>query len=355
MAYEMSVSDSVSVSSQSMAFSMEMDPDVQSQTRKYPSISDYYKASSSDHSRPIQLQHGLSNFSSLNLGDDRISFNESILSATYRIPVEDKMAIESPSKNKPRAARRREYQDATKKVGEFELNRLERVMKDKLFQRSYATSSPFQVRKAFKFFDREASLKIPIEGFTRALEFLGFQFSELQNKALFGRYDVNCEGEIDYMNFINTAMFYAAVEPDFGQHASSQTAGSPGKNEVSDAPDFDASELKLLQEAELRKMFNKVDRGNTLVFSYLRNITLYYVIESLLRVYSSGKLNKDDFELLLMALGHHLSMQELDACLNDMGQNPATCALTFPLFFEWWTDSMGVEAIRKRYQKSSKK
>jgi hypothetical protein len=56
-----------------------------------------------------------------------------------------------------------------------------------------------------------------------------------------------------------------------------------------------------------------------------------------------------------MALGHHLSMQELDACLNDMGQSPATCALTFPLFFEWWTDSMGVEAIRKRYQKSSKK
>lgn len=171
------------------------------------------------------------------------------------------MAIESPSKNKNRAARRREYQDATKKVGEFELNRLERVMKDKLFQRSYATSSPFQVRKAFKFFDREASLKIPIEGFTRALEFLGFQFSELQNKALFGRYDVNCEGEIDYMNFINTAMFYAAVEPDFGQHAA-PPAGSPGRHDTGDVADLDSNEVKLLQEAELRKVFNKVDRGN---------------------------------------------------------------------------------------------
>lgn len=265
MSYDMSVSDNVSVSSQSMAFSMEMDPDVHNQMRKYPSISDYYKASTTDPSRPIQLQHGLSNFSSLNLGDDRIAFNESILSATYRIPVEDKMAIESPSKNKNRAARRREYQDATKKVGEFELNRLERVMKDKLFQRSYATSSPFQVRKAFKFFDREVSLKIPIEGFTRALEFLGFQFSELQNKALFGRYDVNCEGEIDYMNFINTAMFYAAVEPDFGQHAA-HPAGSPSKNDSGDVPDIDSNEVKLLQEAELRKVFNKVDRGNRCEF-----------------------------------------------------------------------------------------
>lgn len=333
-----------------------MDPDVQNQMRKYPSISDYYKASSKDPSKPIQLQHGLSNFSSLNLGDDRIAFNESILSATYRIPVEDKMAIESPSKNKTRAARRREYQDATKKVGEFELNRLERVMKDKLFQRSYATSSPFQVRKAFKFFDREVSLKIPIEGFTRALEFLGFQFSELQNKALFGRYDVNCEGEIDYMNFINTAMFYAAVEPDFGQHATKQSTGSPGKQEVTDAPDMDAAELRLLQEAELRKMFNKVDRGNTYVPPLLRSIFVSPFLSYFVKLINRGRLNKDDFELLLMALGHHLSMQEIDACLNDMGQNPANCALTFDLFFEWWTDSMGVEAIRKKYsQKSTKK
>lgn len=55
-----------------------------------------------------------------------------------------------------------------------------------------------------------------------------------------------------------------------------------------------------------------------------------------------------------MALGHHLSLQELDACLQDMGQNPAACALTFPLFFEWWTDCMGVEAIRKRHQASQR-
>lgn len=277
MSYDMSVSDNVSLSSQSMAFSMEMDPDVQNQMRKYPSISDYYKASTTDPAKPIQLQHGLSNFSSLNLGDDRIAFNESILSATYRIPVEDKMAIESPSKNKPRASRRREYQDATKKVGEFELNRLERVMKDKLFQRSYATSSPFQVRKAFKFFDREASLRIPIEGFTRALEFLGFQFSELQNKALFGRYDVNCEGEIDYMNFINTAMFYAAVEPDFGQHGGN-SGGSPSKNDISEAPDLDAAEVKLLQEAELRKFYNKVDRTGRYVIITVLYCTVMYCI-----------------------------------------------------------------------------
>lgn len=169
------------------------------------------------------------------------------------------MAIDSPSKSKTRHYRKREYQDATKKVGDVEINRLERVMKDKLFQRSYATSSPFQVRKAFKFFDREQSLRISIEGFTRALEFLGFQFSELQNLALFARYDKECTGEIDYMQFISTAMFYAAVEPDFGQHRNAPPEGVP-QGDLHDAGDLDPQELKLLQEVELRKVFNKVDR-----------------------------------------------------------------------------------------------
>ena len=244
MSVDLSVSDNVSMTSQSnMAFSMEMDPDTNQHIRKYPSIQDYYKANSRDAKRPIQLQPGLSNYSSLLLGDDRISFNESILSASYRIPVEPLMAIDSPSKSKHRNVRMRDYQDATKKVGEFEINRLERVMKDKLFQRSYATSSPFQVRKAFKFFDREVSLKVSIEGFTRALEFLGFQFSELQNRALFARYDTNCTGEIDYMNFIQTAMFYPAVEPDFG--VMTNNAPRP-QTSIADAPDIENSEVRQL-------------------------------------------------------------------------------------------------------------
>lgn len=230
-----------SVSSHSMAFSMDLEPDVASQVRKYPSIAEYYRASSKDTSRPIQLQNGLSNYSNLVLGDDRISFAESVLSATYRIPVEDKMVIESPSKQMTKNHRRREYQDATKKVGEAEINRLERVMKDKLFQRSYATSSPFQVRKAFKFFDREHSSKISIEGFTRALEFLGFQFSELQNMALFARYDKDLTGEIDYMDFITTAMFYAAVEPDFGDRRKRPPSQ---QSKVEDFPDIDNEEVK---------------------------------------------------------------------------------------------------------------
>jgi len=264
--YSDSISEEKLESSSKLTFSMGIDPNTNNNVRNYPSVVDYYKANVKDPNKPPQLQSGLSNYSALKLGDDRISFSESILSATYRIPVEHKMAISAPSKSMTVHSRKREYQNALEKVGEIEINRLERVMKDKLFQRSYATSSPFQVRKAFKFFDRELRLVIPIEGFTKALEFLGFQFSELQNLALFARYDTNFTGEIDYMNFINTAMFYAAVEPDFGQ---SPITPATVITDVKDAPDMEENEVKLLQQAELRKVFNKVDKAKR--FYYLIN------------------------------------------------------------------------------------
>ena len=96
-----------------LANSMDIHPDATSHQRTYPSIREYYEGNRKNKEKPMQLQKGLSNFSRLQLGDDRISFSESILSATYRIPVEEKMAIESPSKDKTKHSRMRDYKDAT--------------------------------------------------------------------------------------------------------------------------------------------------------------------------------------------------------------------------------------------------
>ena len=73
--------------------SMDIDPDTAETERKYPSIKDYYRANVTDKSKPMQLQKGLSNFSGLVLGDDRISFNESVLSSTYRLTVEGMLTL----------------------------------------------------------------------------------------------------------------------------------------------------------------------------------------------------------------------------------------------------------------------
>jgi len=295
--------------------SLEMDPDMALQSRTYPCIEDYYHSAHNEPNKAIQLQKGLSNFSSLQLGDDRISFKESILSGSYRQAVEDKMAIPSPSKDKTKHSRIRDYQEALTKVGDREINRLERVMKDKLFQRSYMTSSPFQVRKAFKFFDREQSMRISIEGFKSALEFLGFQFSELQNTALFGRYDTNVTGEIDYMNFIAKAMFYGDLDylpvPKFLP----KKVVNEESNDIS-GRQKKAEDAKMQVEAEVRRVYSMVDKEN------------------------KKEINITQFEVLLMALGRVVTEQQCKLYFNDMGI-PVDKTVPFEVFYDWFQSDMG--------------
>jgi Ca2+-binding EF-hand superfamily protein len=296
--------------------SLEMDPDMADGERKYPSIADYYQARNHDPHKQIQLQHGLSNFSSLQLGDDRITFNESILSGTYRLAVEDKMAMDAPSTTKTVHSRQRQYEQAVTKVGETEMNRLERVMKDKLFQRSYMTSSPFQVRKAFKFFDREQSLSIHIEGFECALEFLGFQFSELQNVALFARYDPNFSGRISYMRFISEAMFYGALDYLPVPKAVPIVRYNLEKKGPKVLTEEEIRNNNLMEQAEFKSTFNKVDSDGT------------------------NSLNKDMFELFLNSIGQYPTSKQLDSYFVDMGI-PANGGVSFELFLDWWQNAVG--------------
>lgn len=166
----------------------EVDVDLGSR-RKYPSIREYYEASSTTDDKPITYQNGLSNYSSLVLGDDRITVKESILTATFK-PAElpPKTDYQIRDAQKPPHVRRREYIEAARVVGWDEVDRMERNIRDKLRQRSFATSSPFQVRKSFKFFDRENRGSLDQTEFTNALVFLGFEFSDKQISALFARY-----------------------------------------------------------------------------------------------------------------------------------------------------------------------
>ena len=53
--------------------------------KDHPSISDYYKAAAgTGDSRSITYQHGLSNFSSVQLGDDRVTFKKSLSQDVYK-------------------------------------------------------------------------------------------------------------------------------------------------------------------------------------------------------------------------------------------------------------------------------
>ena len=92
----------------------EVDVDL-NELRKYPSVQEYYIASSKDDSKPITYQNGLSNYSSLVLGDDRIMFKESLMTATFKpnppmVLTEDQVRLRA----QPVQVRKREYIDAVR-------------------------------------------------------------------------------------------------------------------------------------------------------------------------------------------------------------------------------------------------
>ena len=65
---------------------VEPEMDIRGKKKDYPSINDYYKAASRGD-KPIQYQHGLSNYSCVQLGDDRISFKKSLSQDAYRLDI----------------------------------------------------------------------------------------------------------------------------------------------------------------------------------------------------------------------------------------------------------------------------
>lgn len=297
----------------------EVEVDLNQTTRNYPSVGDYYQASSVRDDIPITYQNGLSNYSSLKLGDDRIMFKESVLCATFK-PEDHVTLTDQQVRNRAKSSRVRcrEYVDAVRAVGFDDVERMERVMRDKLRQRSMATSSPFQVRKSFKFFDIEKMGLLDTVGFTNAMEFLGFQFTEVQVLALFARYDTDLSGFIDYMalyaRFMEKNDDVPVVWPPtdhlgvkFEQGASKQPDAKVDVTPHS----FEAKEVETLQEAEIKRVFNLVDAQK------------------------NGFITNEGLEILLMALNIPSTPQEVAKIMTQV-DTTGSGKVSFDAIFKWW-------------------
>jgi hypothetical protein len=166
------------------------DMSVLGKKKDYPSINDYYRAMAQHGDKPIQYQHGLSNYSNVLLGDDRISFKKSLSQDAYNLDPDRAtkvaLAMNSPGAPEKNYKQRKEtYAQANAVVGVHKIHEMEQMMRDKLQQRT--KTGPFQLRKTFKYFDRDGSGGIDFSEFQRAMELMGFQFSEIQQLALFAR------------------------------------------------------------------------------------------------------------------------------------------------------------------------
>ncbi|GMI36726.1 hypothetical protein TeGR_g479 [Tetraparma gracilis] len=303
---------------------------VSGKKKDHPSISDYYRAQG-DTGRPLTYQHGLSNFSSVQLGDDRVSFKKSVSQDVYKLDTERQQAMlessmEPAAATKSPAELSRQYKEATELVGEEKINHMEQMMRDKLQQRT--KTGPFQLRKTFKYFDRDGSGGIDFDEFQRAMELMGFQFNEMQQLALFARYDESCTGDVDYTEFVNKLM-----ESDFKGVASSAHGGrlfnmvqktfsmkdldegAEGKRaEEHDSDvdsDLDEEERDKFRKQEVKKIFMMLDDDN------------------------SGDLDKREVNLMMLALGRQITRAELDRGWETIDSNNSG-TIDFEEFYEWY-------------------
>jgi Ca2+-binding EF-hand superfamily protein len=292
--------------------------DVAKKAKEHPSINDYYKAMASGD-KPIKYQHGLSNYSNVQFGDDRVVFNKSMSQVMYQLNEEQANQMTIHSQIKTKKQRMQDYQEANGVVGPEKIQEMEQMMRDKLQQRTKA--GPFQLRKTFKYFDRDGSGGIDFSEFQRAMELMGFQFTDMQQLALFARYDESYSGEVDYHEFVQKVM-----ESDFkGVSNASKKAlntlvsstflnedggGGASALEGDDDSDFDENELETFRRAEVRKLFGMVDGDG------------------------SGLIDKFEFRQLLEDLGRNLPPDYIDECFARLDTD-SSGHIDFEEFFAW--------------------
>ena len=296
--------------------------DVAKKKKYHPTINDYYRALA-EGEKPIQYQHGLSNYSNVQFGDDRVVFNKSMSQVMYQLNEEqaNQMTIQDCPQKKSKKQRMQDYDEANAVVGPEKIHEMEQMMRDKLQQRT--KTGPFQLRKTFKYFDRDGSGGIDFSEFQRAMELMGFQFTDMQQLALFARYDESCSGEVDYHEFVEKVM-----ESDFkGVSNESKKAlntlvsstflnetdnNGPSTLDGDDDSDLDENELETFRRAEVRRLFNIVDRD------------------------SSGHIDKDEMtQLLENLLNKKIPQEDIDVGFAKVDTD-SSGQISFEEFYTWY-------------------
>jgi len=194
------------------------------------------------------------------------------------------------------------YRRATQRVGEEGVRMVERAMMSKLQQRTAGGQGG--LRSAFKYFDRDASGTIDLNEFFKVLEFIGFTFGEDQVVALFGHYDRECNGELDYYAFIHRVLDGSASNGDNAGKNRRYGAGGPLSYKI-------GANVSKLVRWDVKRVFDKFDFDK------------------------SGSIDVKEFTLLLNSLGLYYHQDRIDKILAaiDLNRNGS---LDFEEFYKWF-------------------
>jgi len=154
------------------------------------------------------FRSSVGNNSNINFGDDRMWVPKSTNQMAYGKKAEEAVLM-SPEKRAQVNSRQRKYDAAKRKVSPNRINKIKNEMHQKIDQSM--TGGPFQLRRAFRQFDRDASGLISLSHFRATLkDYFSMAVSEDEITALYAVYDTDCNGGIDYKEFATLIM-----EPDF--------------------------------------------------------------------------------------------------------------------------------------------
>jgi len=304
---------------------IDFDPDYEPQR----SIKDFYEAQKkgTTASATLAYEHGLSNFSNIEFGDERLHFDTSFSTDAFFVEqinqgVEDHGLTIS---DKDRALK---YAEANRRVSKKAVDQMEATIREKLNQRT--TSGPFQLRRTFKYFDRDGSGDIDFSEMRYAFKIMGFSFTDMQVLALFAKYDSGGEGDISYHEFIDNLMEKDFKGVEIGGYGkarlkdmmsnlikddAAEGEGATGAGETAYDSDFDEEEFLEFEEVEIKKVFEMIDKDK------------------------SGYIDMEELKLLLIALGKELPDEKIGEVMTKLDKsNDGT--LDFMEFRNWWFEQL---------------
>jgi len=197
------------------------------------------------------------------------------------------------------------YQYSRARAGLAGVRSLEAAIRNKIQQKT--TGGPFALRKAFKYFDRDGSGSIDPDEFYAAMDFFGLQFTADQVLGLFGEYDDDCSGSLEYYEFVEKLL------------DESGTSGAKGelKAMLSKVVPIPTNKIMSLQESRraslgtVRNMFDKFD------------------------VNHSGSIDVRELRFFLEKLGAHVSTDEISKLMESFDINNDG-EIQWGEFWEWW-------------------
>merc|ERR1711998_266366 len=255
------------------------------------------------------------NRSNLNLGDPRAQTFDTINMTAYRMrdlpmtraPLVDGFAEMSV------AERDKVYRRALERCGVEGVRKLEHDIRVKIEQRT--SGGPFALRKAFKYFDRDGSGDIDPDEFFAAMDWFGLQFTEDGVLGLFGLYDEDRGGSLDYYEFVENLIDGFDKGTPSGEIKSKLSGALDMSSMERPSPMSKTKNFSLVNIDQARRAFDYVDSNG------------------------SGRIELSELDGVLRTLGMSTDSDMVNQAMLVLDKDMSG-DVSFEEFWEWWQYSM---------------